>query len=185
MSILSKTTVGTRNLEAREKWLKKTLKKVPSGSKILDAGAGELRYKKFCSHLNYVSQDFGQYNGGGDGRGLQKKRWDNSKLDIVSDITKIPAKDNAFDAIMCIEVLEHLPRPIKAIEEFARILKPKGKLILTAPFCSLTHFAPYYFTKNTAEYPALQGGVFHWRWVDATRHAEPTCSLGGFLECDL
>ncbi len=63
MSILPKTTVGTKNLEARKKWLKKTLKKVPSGSKILDAGAGELRYKKFCSHLCYVAQDFGQYEG--------------------------------------------------------------------------------------------------------------------------
>jgi 2-polyprenyl-3-methyl-5-hydroxy-6-metoxy-1,4-benzoquinol methylase len=46
---------------------------------------------------------------------------------------------------MCVEVFEHLPEPIKAVEEFARLFKPGGYLILTAPFCSLTHFAPLSF----------------------------------------
>ena len=30
-------------------------------------------------------------------------------LDIISDITSIPVSDNTFDAVMCIEVFEHLP----------------------------------------------------------------------------
>ena len=149
---LRKIKVGTKNQETREKWLKKTLKKIPSGKKILDAGAGELQYKKFCSHLKYTSQDFGQYDGGGDKKGLQTKKWDNSKLDIVSDITKIPVKNNSFDAIMCIEVFEHIPEPVKAIKEFARILKSGGKLIITASFCYLTHFAPYYFANGYSKY---------------------------------
>lgn len=46
---------------------------------------------------------------------------------------------------MCIEVFEHIPDPISAIKEFSRLLKPSGYLIITAPFCSLTHFAPYHF----------------------------------------
>lgn len=137
--------IGTSNQSNREAWLKKTLSKIPSGSRILDAGAGELKYKPFCQHLNYVSQDFAQYNGEGDGKGLQTGAWDQSKLDIVSDITSIPETDESFDAIMCIEVFEHLPEPIKAIKEFSRLLRPGGHLIITAPFCSLTHFAPYHF----------------------------------------
>ncbi len=144
--------VGTKNTKTREEWLKKTLKKIPAGHKILDAGAGELQYKKFCSHLKYTSQDFGQYDGQGNQEGLQTKTWDNSKLDIISDITDIPVDNNSFDTIMCIEVLEHIPEPSKAIKEFARILKPGGKLIITAPFCSLTHFAPYYFANGYSKY---------------------------------
>ncbi len=136
---------GTRNEATRLEWLEATLKKIPIGSRILDAGAGELAQKKFCSHLNYVSQDFGQYNGTGDNKGLQMKEWDNSKLDIVSDITAIPEPDKSFDAIMCVEVFEHIPDPISAIKEFSRLLRQDGLLIITAPFCSLTHFAPYHF----------------------------------------
>jgi ubiquinone/menaquinone biosynthesis C-methylase UbiE len=137
--------VGTQNQSNREAWLEKTIKNIPSGSRILDAGAGELKYKSFCEHLNYVSQDFAQYNGEGDGKGLQTGAWDQTKLDIISDITAIPEPDGSFDAIMCIEVFEHLPEPIKAIKEFSRLLTKGGHLIITAPFCSLTHFAPYHF----------------------------------------
>jgi SAM-dependent methyltransferase len=140
------------NQRDRENWIKSKLLELKKGSKILDAGAGELQYKKFCSHLNYVSQDFGKYDGVGDKNGLQTKNWDNSKLDIISDITKIPEKDNSFDAIMCIEVFEHLPEPIKAIKEFSRLLKKGGKLILTAPVCSLTHFSPHYYYNGFSRY---------------------------------
>ena len=77
--------------------------------------------------------------------GLQTGSWDQSRLDIVSDIAAIPEPNGAFDAIMCTEVFEHIPHPAQALAEFARLLKPGGYLLLTAPFCSLTHFAPYHF----------------------------------------
>lgn len=138
-------TVGTKNESNRIVWLEKTLKQIPAGSRILDAGAGERQFQRFCSHLSYVAQDFAQYDGHGDSRGLQMGSWDQTKLDIISDVTAIPEPDASFDAIMCIEVFEHLPNPILAIQEFARLLKSGGQLIITAPFCSLTHFAPYHF----------------------------------------
>jgi len=53
---------------------------------------------------------------------------------------------------MCVEVLEHLPKPSAAITEFSRLLKQSGKLILTAPFCSLTHFSPYHFSTGFNRY---------------------------------
>ncbi len=140
------------NRRNRELWLEKTLQGIEPGLRILDAGAGELRYKKFCQHLDYVSQDFGQYDGSGNGEALQEKSWDNSKLDIVSDIASIPVDDSSFDAVMCVEVLEHVPEPIKAIAEFSRILKPGGRLVLTAPVDSLAHFAPYYFYNGYSKY---------------------------------
>jgi SAM-dependent methyltransferase len=136
---------GTTNKSTRDKWLKTTLSEIPEGMRILDAGAGELRYKPLCNHLEYISQDFDKYNGIGSGDGLHPGDWDNSKVDIISDITSIPEPDASFDAVMCIEVFEHLPDPIQGLRELTRLLKPGGQLILTAPFCALSHFSPFFF----------------------------------------
>lgn len=144
--------VGKKNKETRDRWLEQTLSILPAGVDLLDAGAGEQQYRKFCSHVNYVSQDFALYTGAGDHTGLQTGEWDYKKLDIVSDIVSIPVHDSSFDVVLCTEVFEHIPEPIKALQEFARILKPGGKLILTLPVCSLTHFAPYYFYNGFSRY---------------------------------
>lgn len=148
----SASEAGLMNQAGREKWLETTLKKIPKESKILDAGAGELQYKKYCKHLQYKSQDFGEYNGSGNNIGLQTDSWDNSKTDIVSDIASIPVPDKTYDAVMCVEVFEHIPHPIEAIKEFSRILKKNGYLIITVPVSSLTHFAPYYFYNGYSRY---------------------------------
>jgi ubiquinone/menaquinone biosynthesis C-methylase UbiE len=147
-----KPSVGISNEACRESWLENVLQHIPNNSKILDAGAGTQRYRRYCEHLEYVSQDFGEYDGKGDSSALQMGEFDYGKLDIVSDITSIPMPDSSFDVIMCIEVLEHLPDPVQAIKEFARLLKPNGHLIVTAPFCSLTHFAPYHFSSGFNKY---------------------------------
>lgn len=144
--------VGKRNQQTRDSWLEETLKAIPAGGRILDAGAGTQQYKKFCEHLQYVSQDFAQYDGTGDSAGLQINNFDYGKLDIISDINSIPEPDASFDAILCTEVLEHVPEPIQTIKEFSRLLKTNGILILTAPFCSLTHFSPYHFSSGFNAY---------------------------------
>ena len=144
-------TVGTTNEAVRVKWIEETLKKIPGGLTILDAGAGESQFKKFCGHLKYIAQDFGEYKGDGE-VGLQTGTWDNSKLDIVSDILSIPLPDHSVDAIMCTEVLEHIPDPLGAIKEFSRLVKPGGYLLITAPFASLTHFAPYHFASGLSRF---------------------------------
>lgn len=125
---------------------------MPAGLRILDAGAGELRNKPLCRHLVYVSQDFCQYEGRGDGTGLQTGSWMTDKVDIVSDISAIPEPEASFDVILCSEVFEHLPDALPALDEFSRLLKPGGKLILTAPFASLVHFAPYHFATGYGRY---------------------------------
>ena len=139
----------------RQIWIKGILEKVPKGARLLDAGAGELRNRKYCSHLDYVSQDFCQYKGNVDGapqEGLQNPTWDTSSIDIVSDIVAIPAPDASFDVVLCTEVLEHIPEPTHALDEFARLLKPGGLLILTAPFASFVHMAPYHFCSGFSKY---------------------------------
>lgn len=146
------STVGTKNASTREKWLEATLGGLPEGWRLLDAGAGECQFRKFCQHLNYVSQDFAQYTGTGDSVGLQTGTWDTSRIDLVCDISQIPEPDQSFDAILCTEVLEHLPEPVLALKEFSRLLRPGGMLILTAPFSSLTHFSPYHFSTGFNRY---------------------------------
>ncbi len=139
----------------RQAWLKLKLSIIPVGHRILDAGAGQLKNKPLCTHLNYVSQDFCQYKGAEGGHpdeGLQTTKWDTSIIDLVSDITAIPAPDASFDAILCSEVLEHVPEPTRALDEFSRILKHGGTLILTAPFASNVHMAPYHYCTGFSKY---------------------------------
>ena len=143
---------GRANLIDRQMWVKNELYKIPAGSRILDAGAGECQYKQYCTHLNYVSQDFNEYKGDGNTYGLQTDKWDTSSINIISDIIFIPEPDQSFDVIICTEVFEHIPDPISAIKEFNRLLAPGGKLILTAPFNSLTHFAPYHYYSGFNKY---------------------------------
>ena len=137
---------GQSNLANREQWLEQTLAKIPAGSRILDAGAGELNYKKFCQHLNYVSRDFAQYDGTGDSAGLQTKTWDQTRLDIISDITSIPQPDGAFDAVMCIEVLEHLPDPLNTMKELARLVRLGCYLVLDRAFQFSYAFRPIFLS---------------------------------------
>lgn len=139
--------IGERNATTREQWIANKLLALPAGLRLLDAGAGERPYKKYCTHLHYVSQDFAQYDGIGNQCGLQVGAWNAADCSIICDITAIPEPDASFDVILCTEVLEHTSSPMKVILEFSRLLKPGGILLITAPFSSLTHFAPYhYFT---------------------------------------
>lgn len=137
--------IGSANQSTRDAWLEKTLSALPAGLSILDAGAGECQYRKWCGHLRYTSQDFNQYTGKESDVGLQMGSWNNSQIDIVCDVAEMPLSDEMFDVVMCTEVLEHVPDPVKVIRELSRVLKRGGMLIVTAPFNSLTHFAPYHF----------------------------------------
>lgn len=147
-----KPKIGIDNENNRHLWVERVLRNLPAGARILDAGAGPQQYRRFCAHLEYVSQDFAQYDGKGDSAALQVPDFVSANVDIVSDITAIPEPNSSFDSILCTEVLEHVPDPIAAVKEFSRLLKAGGLLILTAPFCSLTHFSPYHFSTGFSRY---------------------------------
>jgi ubiquinone/menaquinone biosynthesis C-methylase UbiE len=68
-----------------------------------------------------------------------------TKMDYVCDITNLPVPDESFDVVICSEVLEHVPEPIKVIKEFSRILRQGGRLFLTAPLCCGIHQEPYIY----------------------------------------
>ena len=50
------------------------------------------------------------------------------------DVTKLSHADAQFDVVISMDVLEHVRDYIKAIREFARVLKPGGALVATLPF---------------------------------------------------
>ncbi len=93
-------------------------------------------------------------DGQGDGAGLQTGTWDQTSRPphLICDITAIPEPDKSFDAVLCTEVLEHVPDPAQALRELSRLLKPGGVLLLTAPFCSIAHFTPYHFSTGFSRY---------------------------------
>ena len=126
-------------------------KQIKPEQKILDAGDGSCQWKKYFKHANYESTDFEQIFNQGD-----------KKLhDFICDIKKIPKEDNTYDAILNIEVLEHVPEPLKVLKEFYRILKPSGKLFLTTPQSWAVHGYPYNyfnFTKGGLEYLFKEAG---------------------------
>jgi SAM-dependent methyltransferase len=71
-------------------------------------------------------------------------------VDVVGDVqrmTEVP--DESFDAILSTQVLEHVARPQDAFREFARVLRPGGTLILSAPHLSMVHEAPHDYFRFT------------------------------------
>lgn len=50
------------------------------------------------------------------------------------DVTALSFADREFDAIVSLDVLEHVPDFRAALREFARVLQPGGTLVLTVPF---------------------------------------------------
>jgi len=142
---------GQTNLSTRNTWINQQLGLIPAGNRILDAGAGELQWKPYCSHLQYVSQDLAQYDGRGDGKGLQCKSWNGMRVDIISDIIEIPLPDASFDAVLCSEVLDHVPSPSLALMELDRLLKPGGIMLITESFCGLTNQSPFFYYTGLSE----------------------------------
>ena len=128
------------NPESRERWVKGELAALAPGTKILDIGCGGQPYREYCGHLVYKAHDFGQLDASSQ---IIEGRY--GRLDYVSDIAHVPESDGAFDAILCTEVLEHVSDPVGAVKEMARLLRPGGKLILTAPLGAFLHQKPYHF----------------------------------------
>jgi ubiquinone/menaquinone biosynthesis C-methylase UbiE len=127
------------NLVNRDRWVAEQAKQLPVGCKVLDVGAGSCPYRHLFDHCEYRTQDVALLDG------EQLRHGGYGRIDYVGDATDIPAPDAEFDAVLCTEMLEHHPEPIRVVKELARILKPSGVLVLTAPLGSGIHQEPYHF----------------------------------------
>jgi ubiquinone/menaquinone biosynthesis C-methylase UbiE len=83
-----------------------------------------------------------------------------TSVDLLATAYEIPLPERSFDTVLMSEVLEHLERPQEALSEAFRLLRPGGKMILTAPFIWALHEEPrdfYRYSPYGLRY--LLGGV--------------------------
>ncbi|HEY1960012.1 MAG TPA: class I SAM-dependent methyltransferase, partial [Polyangiaceae bacterium] len=69
--------------------------------------------------------------------------------DIVYDGDRMPLPDESFDTVMCIQVLEHTPKPQALLDDIARVLRPGGLLVISAPFSFRLHEEPNDYFRYT------------------------------------
>lgn len=113
---------------------------LPRGTSVLDAGAGECAYKRFFSHCEYKAIDLG----------IGETNWNYGHLDYVAPLHDMPIDTDTFDAVLCTQVLEHLEWPRESVKEMYRVLKPGGRLFVTAPMSQGEHQIPYDFFRYTS-----------------------------------
>lgn len=69
--------------------------------------------------------------------------------DIVYHGDRMPLPDDSFDTVMCIQVLEHTPKPQALLDDVARVLRPGGLLIISVPFSFRLHEEPHDYFRYT------------------------------------
>lgn len=108
--------------------------------RVLDVGAGSEPYRCYLRQgVAYVSVDT-----------------DTSYCpDVVGSALQLGFVPGTFDSVICTEVLEHVPEPLRALLEINKALKQGGHLYLTAPMTWGLHYEPFdyfRFTKYGLEY---------------------------------
>ncbi|MBI1980358.1 MAG: class I SAM-dependent methyltransferase [Methylocystis sp.] len=98
---------------------------------ILDVGAG-YRPVYYSNVVNFEMMDY-------------------STTDVVGVAHRLPFKDDAFDGVISIAVLEHVKDPFRCAAEIARVLKPGGWLKCCVPFLQPLHGYPHHYFNMTHE----------------------------------
>ena len=113
------------------------VKNAPSGSIVIDIGAGDNVLEPFFEDAQYIALDssVGDYK--------------YSKLDVLGDCIKLPFADSSVDIALLVWVMEHVCEPHIALKEVNRILKPGGVLYILAPQFLHVHMKPYDFFRYT------------------------------------
>ena len=64
---------------------------------------------------------------------LSKDHPDRERLSFawVGTVEALPDADETYDGVLCLSVLEYLPDPVAAMQEFARVLKPGGQVAVS------------------------------------------------------
>ncbi len=105
--------------------------------KLLDIGCGHMPFKGLIS--KYVEQY--------DTFDLEERVNGVTYLGDVQNMHMIVSE--AYDSVVCFEVLEHIPDPFRAAREIHRILKQNGVAIITVPHLSRLHEQPHDYYRYT------------------------------------
>ena len=108
------------------------------GMRVLDAGCGAGRH--LCeafrgSGIDVVGIDlnWGDLEKTRSFLCLMAAECDGRWLVAKGDVTHLPFNDEVFDAVICSEVLEHIPDNRLAVKELVRVLKPSRPLVVSVP----------------------------------------------------
>lgn len=117
---------------------------------VLDIGCGHRQMEHFLrSNTTYIGLDYPT---------THVKGYSGCP-DIFGDGQCLPFRAESFDAVIALDVLEHLPSPERCVRESARVLRSGGQLILQTPFLYPLHDIPYDFQRWTM--PGLEALVQH------------------------
>ena len=109
------------------RWVK-VIRKYKASGKLLDVGCGPGFFLAYAgNYYDIYGVDISEY-----AIREAKKRVPAAKLQIGS-ATHLYYKRDYFDVVTCFDLLEHLPDPELAVEEFNRVLSDKGVLIIRVP----------------------------------------------------
>jgi SAM-dependent methyltransferase len=70
--------------------------------------------------------------------------------EFLSDIHRLPVRDESIDAVVCQAVIEHIEDVNIAIDELTRVLKPSGLLYIDVPFLQGYHALPTDYRRFTS-----------------------------------
>jgi len=122
--------VGLLLKKRRPVWSRWTriIRKYEASGKLLDVGCGPGFFLAYAEkHYDVHGIDISEY-------ALKEARQRARKAKLsVGDATDLDCKNDYFDIVTCFDLLEHLPNPGLALQEFRRILRDGGILIIRVP----------------------------------------------------
>lgn len=96
------------------------------GQCLLDAGCG--RYMQFSKALAATA-----YVVGIDLEETLETRNERAPFGVRGDLNRLPFAAESFDMLISRSVVEHLDNPPAVFREFARVLRPGGKVVIVTP----------------------------------------------------